>query len=121
MRYHYDELAARPAGGEDIKRVRCAIEALPVRCADGTLWDVDRDSLERMGDMVAEWPCGETVEWRLANNVEQTVTHAELRDYLEEIRREKTRRAVEVFQEYRALRESPGVTLRDLEDWRGRY
>lgn len=121
MRVHHDELADTLATASHTKRYRMEVEAMPVRCDDGLLFDADADSIQRMGDIADGLGSNESVSWRLADNAEIPLTADQLRAYAAEIKRAKAKRLPSIFKQYRALRESPATTMRDLEDWKGSY
>lgn len=118
MRIHHDPEASTLASDDDVKQARVRIESLPVRCSDGAVFDADAYSLGRMKE-IAELlkQAGETESWRMADDSERVVSAEELVRYLVEIKRLRAERLRVVFRQYRALRESPGTTLRDLREW----
>lgn len=121
MRFHYDPRAAALATAGDIRDARLVVESMPVQCSGGLVFDADRESLQRMGDLVDGLPGDHVLRWRMADNSERELSVDQIRAYLAEIRKARALRMVVVHQEYRALRESPATTLRDLDDWVAGY
>lgn len=122
MRIHHDPEASTLASDDDVKQARVRIESLPVRCSDGAVFDADAYSLSRMKE-IAELlkQAGETERWRMADGSERVVSAEELAGYLVEIKRLRAERLRVVFRQYRALRESPDTTLRDLREWEASF
>lgn len=118
MRIHHDPEASTVASADEIKQARVRIESLPVRCADGAVFDADVNSLNRMEGVARILQrSGEAERWRMADNSERVLTGDELAAYVDEVRQQSAERLRKVFRQYRALRESPGTTLRDLREW----
>lgn len=122
MRIHHDPEASTLASADDIKQARVRIESLPILCSDGAVFEADADSLARMSDIADLLQrTGEAERWRMADNSERVLTGDELAAYVDEIRQQSAERLRNVFRQYRALRESPDVTLRDLREWEGSF
>lgn len=118
MRIHHDPEASTLASADDIKQARVRIESLPVRCSDGAVFDADTYSLSRLEEIAGLLSqTGETENWRMADDSERSVSADELAHYLIEIKRLRAERMRVAFRQYRALRGSPGTTLRDLREW----
>lgn len=123
MKVHHDPLANQPASPADIKQARHTIEALPIVDAiTGLAFDFDERSEKRMAGILDYWPEGmPTIDWRLADNSTTALGLEELMAIFDRLLNQRVQRALQVYDEYRQKRETPGLTRRDLENWKATY
>ncbi len=113
----------RVATAAEIKQYREAIEALPIQCADGKVFDADERSEKRMDDAIENWLLLSlaTINWRLTNNTTVPLSLAQLTAYRNEIIQKRAIRAFTIYPEYLTFRATPSTTVRILEDWKDTY
>ncbi|MGH1371122.1 MAG: hypothetical protein ACRBBW_03745 [Cellvibrionaceae bacterium] len=102
---------------------RRILRDLPIRVADGSVFQFDRDDEETIeGALPAlELNPALTVEWRLLGDGDTVVVnHASLSAYLAELKGLRSRRGLVVDAEYMVLK-GEGCTRRQLHDWEAKY
>jgi hypothetical protein len=119
----HDPKALESAKPEAIKHYRDLIEALPIKCSNGAIFDADTRSEQHIKNVIAHWDALSvtSIEWKLADNSDVVFNKEELEQCLVEIREKRVLRVTRVHKEYQTYKSNVNTTLRDLENWKQTY
>ncbi|WP_086931615.1 hypothetical protein [Agarilytica rhodophyticola] len=122
MKLQHDPLNTA-ASKDDLKRTRLEIFNLPIKTSDGHVFQFDglsekymKSTLDALGNDDFEF-----VDWILVDNRQILCSKKILQEYFNELTLLKSKRSVQLTNEYLTLKKNNDLTLRDLANWAKKY